>query len=111
MIMVSLSLASIHNIIGSLYAIEQPSTMQGINEEECNKIFNCKIIAENVFKYPDGINPFDKNEELAETVMNNANDTEKIERQSCQKLMDADIENTKEQQTDKQTPKFLICLP
>jgi ferredoxin len=110
MIMISLSLASIHTI-GRLYAIEQPSTMQGINEEECNKIFNCKIIAENVFKYPDDINPFDKNKELAETVMNNANDTEKIEGQSCKKLMDVDIESTKEQQTDKQTPKFLICLP
>jgi ferredoxin len=111
MIMITLTLASIHNVVGRLYAIEQPSTMQGINEEECNKIFNCKIIAENVFKYPDEVNPFDKNEEFAETPMNNGNDTEKIVGQSCQKLMDVDIEKTKDQQTDKQTPKFLICLP
>jgi ferredoxin len=111
MIMITLTLASMHSIIGRLNAIEQPSTIQGINEEECNKIFNCKIIAENVFKYPDDVNPFNKNEEFAETVMNNSNDTEKFERQSCQKLMDVDIENTKDQQTDKQTPKFLICLP
>lgn len=111
MIMITLTLVSIHTITGRLYAIEQPSTMQGINEEECNKIFNCKIITENVFKYPERVNPFDKNEEFADTVMNNINDTEKIEGQSCQKLMDVDVESTTDQLIDKQTPKFLICLP
>jgi hypothetical protein len=85
--------------------------MEGVNEEECNKIFNCKIITENVFKYPYRADVFDKNEEIDKTVMNNINDSKKIEDQSCQKLMDVDIEKTKDQQTGEQTPKFLICLP
>lgn len=109
--MITVTLASVHSSTGKLYAIEQPSTMQGINEEECNKIVNCKIITENVFKYPDGVNPFDKNEKIDETVMNNVNDTKIIEEQSCQKLMDVDVESTTDQLIDKQTPKFLICLP
>ena len=43
--MISLTLASMYVFAGRLYAIEQPSKMEGINEEECNKIFNCKIIS------------------------------------------------------------------
>jgi hypothetical protein len=35
---------------GRIYAIEQPSTMEGVNEEECDKIMNCEIVSENVLK-------------------------------------------------------------
>lgn len=85
--------------------------MEGINEEECNKIFNCKIITGNVLKYPDRVDPFDNNEEKSKTVANNINDIKKMEEQSCQKLMDVDIVKKKDQQIGEQTPKFLICVP
>ena len=48
--MLTLTLVSIHGMMGRIYAIEQPSTMEGINEEECDKVVNCKIISENVLK-------------------------------------------------------------
>ena len=85
--MVTLALASIHTITGKLYAIEQPSAGEGINEDKCTKIFNCKIIAENVYKYPDKVSPFNKNEEIGETITNNLNDAKQIQEQSCQKFM------------------------
>ena len=47
--MLTLTLVSIHGMMGRIYAIEQPSTMEGINEEECDKVVNCKIISENVY--------------------------------------------------------------
>ena len=85
--------------------------MEGINEQECNKIFNCKIITDDVLKYPDRVNPFDNNEEIAKTMANNIDDIKKMEEQSCQKLMDVDIVKKKDQQIGEQTPKFLVCLP
>ena len=109
--MVTLALASIHTITGNLYAIEQPSTGEGINEDRCNKIVNCKIIAEDVFKYPDKVSPFSKNVEIGKVIMNNLNDAKKIHEQSCRKIMDLDIEKTNDQQPGEQKPKYLICLP
>ena len=109
--MLTLTLVSIHGMMGRIYAIEQPSTMEGINEEECDKVVNCKIISENVLKYPDRVDPFDKNEDISMTMMNNINDSQKMAEKSCQKLMDVDIEKIKDQQIGEQTPNFLICLP
>ena len=111
LIMISLTLASMHVFAGRLYAIEQPSKMEGINEEECNKIFKCKIISEDVLKYPDIVNPFAKNEEIAKTLGNNANDVKIMAEHSCQKLMDIDIVKKKDHKIDEQTPKYLMCLP
>jgi len=108
-ILISLTLASMHVFAGRLYAIEQPSKMEGINEEECNKIFNCKIISEDVLKYPDIVNPFNKNEEIAKTL--NANDAKIMTEHTCQKLMDVDIVKKKDQKIGEQTPKYLVCLP
>ena len=104
-------MVSIHGMMGRIYAIEQPSTIEGINEEECDKVVNCKIISENVIKYHDRVDPYNKNEDISMTMMNNINDSQKIEEKSCQKLMDVDIENIKDQQIVEQTPKFLVCLP
>ena len=111
LIMISLTLASMHVFAGRLYAIEQPSKMEGINEEECNKIFKCKIISEDVLKYPDIVNPFAKNEEIAKTTVSNANDAKIMAEHSCQKLMDIDIVKKKDQKIGEQTPKYLVCLP
>jgi len=111
LIMISLTLASMHVFAGRLYAIEQPSKMEGINEEECNKIFKCKIISEDVLKYPDIVNPFAKNEEIAKTLVNNANGVKIMAEHSCQKLMDVDIVKKKDQKIGEQTPKHLVCLP
>jgi len=69
LIMISLTLASMHLFAGRLYAIEQPSKMEGINEKDCNKVFKCKIISEDVLKYPDIVNPFAKNEEIAKILV------------------------------------------
>lgn len=104
-------MVSIHGMMGRIYAIEQPSTIEGINEEECDKVVNCKIISENVIKYHDRVDPFDKNEDISITMMNSINDSQKIEEKSCQKLMDVDIEKINNQQIGEQTPNFLICLP
>ena len=109
--MISLTLASMYVFAGRLYAIEQPSKMEGINEEECNKIFKCKIISEDVLKYPDIVNPFTKNEEIAKTLVNNANDAKIMTEHTCQKLMDVDILKKKDQKIGEQTPKYLVCLP
>ena len=111
LIMISLTLASMHVLAGRLYAIEQPSKMEGINEEECNKIFKCKIISEDVLKYPDIVNPFAKNEEIAKTTVSNANDAKIMAEHTCQKLMDIDIVKKKDQKIGEQTPKYLVCLP
>jgi len=111
LIMLTLTLVSIHGMMGRIYAIEQPSIMEGINEEECDKVVNCKIISENVLKYPNRVDPFDKNEDISMTMMNNINDSQKMAEKSCQKLMDVDIEKIKDQQIGEQTPKVLICLP
>jgi len=111
LIIISLTVVSIHTITGKLYAIEQSNPIEGIDEEKCNEIYNCKIITKDEFKYPDRVNPFDKNEAIAKTVMNNINDTKIMEEQSCQKLMDVDIEKKKDQKIGEQTPKFMICLP
>lgn len=110
-ILISLTLASMHVFAGRLYAIEQPSKMEGINEEECNKIFNCKIISEDVLKYPDIVNPFTKNEDIAKTLVNNANDSKIMTEHTCQKLMDVDIVKKKDQKIGEQAPKYLVCLP
>jgi hypothetical protein len=104
-------MVSFHGMMERIYGIEQPSTMEGINEEECDKVVNCKIISENVIKYDDRVNPFDKNEEISTSVINNINDSQKMAEKSCQKLMDVDIEKINNQQIGEQTPNFLICLP
>lgn len=109
--MASLALSSMHVFVGRLYAIEQPSKMEGLNEQECNKIINCKIISKDVLKYPDIVNPFANNEEIAKIVVNNANDAKIMSEHPCQKLMDVDIVKKKDQQVGEQLPKYLVCLP
>lgn len=109
--MLTLTVVSINGMTGRIYAIEQPSTMEDINEEGCDKVVNCKVISENVLKYPDRVDPFDKNEDISTTMTNNIIDSQKMAEKSCQKLMDVDIEKIKDQQIGEQTPKFLICLP
>ena len=111
LIILTLTMVSIHGMMGKIYAVEQPSTMEGINEEECDKVVNCKIILENVIKYPDRVDPFDKNEDNSMTMMNNINDSQKMAENSCQKLMGVDIEKINNQQIGEQTPNYLICLP
>lgn len=111
LIMITLTLVSIHSLTGRIYAIEQPSTMEGVNEEECDKIMNCKIVSENVLKYPDIVDPFGKIKDISTTMMNNLNDTQKMAENTCQKLMDVDIVKTKDQQIGGKNPKYLICLP
>lgn len=111
LIMITLTLVSIHSLTGRIYAIEQPSTMEGVNEEECDKIMNCKIVSENVLKYPDIVDPFGEIKDISTTMMNNLNDTQKMAENTCQKLMDVDIIMTKDQQIGGKNPKYLICLP
>ena len=106
---VSFALISITTVGARLYAIEQPSTLEGINEQRCTEIYNCKIITKDVFKYPDIVSPFDKNQHL-QTLTNNFKDNTG-ENQSCEKLMDVDIMKKKDQKPGEQTPKFTICLP
>jgi hypothetical protein len=96
---------------GKIYAIEQPSTMEGVNEEECNKIMNCKIVSENVLKYPAIVDPFGKSKDILITMMNNLNDSQKMAENTCEKLMDVDIVKTKEYKIGEKSPKYLICLP
>jgi len=111
LIMITFTLVSIHSITGRIYAIEQPSTMEGVNEEEYDKIMNCEIVSENVLKYPDIVDPFGKSKDISITMMNNLNDTQKMAENTCQKLMDVDIVKTKDQQIGEKNPKYLICLP
>lgn len=110
LIIVTLTLVSIDGMTGRIYAIEQPSTMEGVNEEECDKIMNCKIVSENVLKYPDIVDPFGKSKDISITMMNNLNDSQKMAENTCQKLMDVDIVKTKDQQIGEKNPKYLICL-
>ena len=70
-----------------------------------------KLYQKTYIKYPDRVDPFDKNEDISMTMMNNINDSQKMAEKSCQKLMDVDIEKIKDQQIGGQTPNFLICLP
>ena len=111
LIMITLTLVSIHSLTGRIYAIEQPSTMEGVNEEECDKIMNCKIVSENVLKYPDIVDPFGNSKDISITMMNNLNDSQKMAENTCQKFMDVDIVKTKDQQIGEKGPKYLICLP
>jgi len=108
-IIISFSVISITTVGARIYAIEQPSTLEGIDEERCTEIYNCKIITKDVFKYPDIVNPFDKNQHL-QTLTNDMNDSN-VEKQSCEKLMDVDIIKKKDQKPGEQTPRFTICLP
>jgi ferredoxin len=108
-IIISFAVISITTVGARIYAIEQPSTLEGIDEERCTEIYNCKIITKDVFKYPDIVNPFDKNQHL-HTLTNDMNDSN-VEKQSCEKLMDVDIIKKKDQKPGEQTPRFTICLP
>jgi hypothetical protein len=108
-IIISFAVISITTVGARIYAIEQPSTLEGIDEERCTEIYNCKIITKDVFKYPDFVNPFDKNQHL-QTLTNDMNDSN-VEKQSCEKLMDVDIIKKKDQKPGEQTPRFTICLP
>jgi len=60
-------------ITGRIFAIEQPSTMEGINEGEYNKILNCKIVSE---------------EDISTNMMNNFNGSKIMAEKACQKSMD-----------------------
>ncbi len=111
LIMITLTLVSIHSMTTRVYAIEQPSTMEGLNEKECDKIINCQIISENVLKYPDLVDPFGNSKDISITMMNNLNDSQKMAENTCQKFMDVDIVKTKDQQIGQKSPKYLICLP
>jgi hypothetical protein len=108
-IIISLAVISITTVGARLYAIEQPSTLEGINEEKCTEIYNCKIKTKDVFKYPDIVSPFDKNQQL-QNLTNSIKDST-VEKQSCEKLMDVDIIKKKDQKPGEQTPRFTICLP
>ena len=108
-IIISFAVISITTVGARIYAIEQPSTLEGIDEARCTGISNCKIITKDVFKYPDIVNPFDKNQHL-QTFTNDTNDSN-VEKQSCEKLMDVDIIKKKDQKPGEQTPRFTICLP
>ena len=108
-IIISFAVISITTVGARIYAIEQPSRLEGIDEERCTEIYNCKIITKDVFKYPDIVNPFDKNQHL-QTLTNDMNDSN-VEKQSCEKLMDVDIIKKKDQKPGEQTPRFTICLP
>jgi hypothetical protein len=111
LLLITITIASLGTFSGRLYAVEQLTTMAGSNEDECNKIYNCKIKTENAVKYPDSVSPFDKSEEIGKTMTSNVNDVKKIQDQSCQKLMQVDIEQTKGQKSGEQLPKYGICLP
>ena len=104
-------MVSIHGMMGRIYAVEQPSTMEGISEEKCDEVVNCKIISENVIKYPNRVDPFDNNEDISMTMMNIITDSQKMAEKSCQKLMGVDIEKINNQHIGEQTPNYLICLP
>lgn len=108
-ITISFAVISITTVGARLYAIEQPSTLEGINEEKCTEIYNCKIITKDVFKYPDIVSPFGKNQQL-QNLTNNIKDST-VEKQSCEKLMDVDIIKKKDQKPGEQAPRFTICLP
>lgn len=111
LIMITITLVSIHSMTGKIYAIEQPSPLEGVNEEECNKIMNCEIVSKNVLKYPDIVDPFGKSKDISITMMNNLNDSQKMAENTCQKLMDVDIVKTQDYQIGEKSPKYLICLP
>ncbi|HEY7226821.1 MAG TPA: hypothetical protein VH481_01705 [Nitrososphaeraceae archaeon] len=109
--MITLTIASLGTFSGRLYAMEQLTKIAGSIEDQCNRIFNCKIKTESVVKYPNMVSLFDKSEEIGKTMTNNVNDAKKIQEQSCQKLMQVDVEQTKDQKVSEQLPKYLICLP
>ena len=111
LIMITLTLVSVQSITVRVNAIEQPSTMEGLNEEECDKIMNCEIVSENVLKYPDIIDPFGNSKDMSITIMNNLNDSQKMAENTCQKFMDVDIVKTNDKQIGEKNPKYLICLP
>ena len=108
-ITISFAVISITTVGATLYAIEQPSTLEGINEQKCTEIYNCKIITKDVFKDPDVVSPFGKNQQL-QNLTNNIKDST-LEKQSCEKLMDVDIIKKKDQKPGEQAPRFTICLP
>ena len=111
LIMITLTLVSVQSITMRVNAIEQPSTMEGLNEEECDKIMNCEIVSENVLKYPDIIDPFGNSKDMSITIMNNLNYSQKMAENTCQKFMDVDIVKTNDKQIGEKNPKYLICLP
>lgn len=111
LIMITLTLVSVQSITMRVNAIEQPSTMEGLNEEECDKIMNCEIVSENVLKYPDIIDPFGNSKDISITITNNLNDSQKMAENTCQKFMDVDIVKTNDKQIGEKNPKYLICLP
>jgi len=111
LIIISLTVVSISTVTGRLYAIEQSHATEGIDEEKCNEINNCKIITKDVFKYSDIVDPFNKNQQINQTLASNLDDNNSVEKQSCERLMDVDIINKKDQTIGEQNPKYMICLP
>lgn len=111
LLLITLTIASLGTFSGRLYAVEPLTKMAETNEDECNKIYNCKIKTENAINHPDSLNPFDKSEKIVKTMTNNVDDAKKIQEQSCQKLMQVDIEQTKDKKHGEQLPNYLICLP
>ena len=109
--MITLTIASLGTFSGRLNAVQPFTTMAGSNEDQCNRIFNCKIKTESVVKYPNMVSLFDKSGDIGKTMTNNVNDAKKIQEQSCQKLMQVDVEQTKDHKVGEQLPKYLICLP
>lgn len=111
LLLITITITLLGTFSGRLFAVEQLTTMAGSNEDECNRIYNCKIKTENAVKFPDSVSPFDKSEEIGKTMTSNLNDVKKIQEQSCQKLMQVGIEQTKGQKSGEQLPDYLICLP
>lgn len=111
LIIISLTVVSISTVTGRLYAIEQSHAIEGIDEEKCNEIYNCKIITKDVFKYSDIVDPFNKNQQINQTLASNLDDNNNVEKQSCKRLMDVDIIKKKDQTIGEQNPKYMICLP
>ncbi len=111
LIIISLTVVSISTVTGRLYAIEQSHAREGIDEEKCNEINNCKIITKDVFKYSDIVDPFNKNQQINQTLASNLDDNNSVEKQSCERLMDVDIIKKKDQTIGEQNPKYMICLP
>ncbi len=111
LLLITLTIVSFGTFSGRLYAVELLSTKIGSNEDECNKIYNCKIKTENAIKQPDSVSPFDKSEKSVKTMFNNVDDAKKIQEQSCQKLMQVDIEQKKDHIIGQQLPNYLVCLP
>jgi hypothetical protein len=105
-IIISFAVISIMTVGARLYAIETPSTLEGINEERCTEIYNCKILTKDVFKYPDIVSPFDKNQTL-QTLTNNIKDS--TGKTIMRKLMDVDI--IRKDQKPGNKPPDSICLP